>query len=47
MFLFGNYSTNTFTSNFKGVFGHRYGLKTGTESIVEENQEVWVYMSRF
>ena len=30
----------------QGVFGHRYGLKTGTESIVRENQDVWVYMSR-
>ena len=41
------FGKNTFTSQFKGIFGHRYGLKTGTESFVKENQEVWVYMSRF
>merc|ERR1719481_2546472 len=28
----------------QGVFGHRYGLRQGTESTVFCNQEVWAYM---
>jgi len=28
----------------QGIFGHRYGLKQGTESTVFCNQEVWAYM---
>merc|ERR1711892_264829 len=30
-----------------GIFGHRYGLKQGTEGEVKKGQEVWAYISRF
>ena len=31
----------------QGIFGHRYGLASGTEGIVRRNEEVWVFMSRY
>ena len=36
-----------FISILQGVFGHRYGLKPQTESVVKINQEVWAYTSWF
>ena len=30
-----------------GVFGHRYGLKVGSEGYVNKGDDVWAYLSRF
>jgi len=30
-----------------GVFGHRYGLKAGSEGHVKKGDDVWAYLSRF